>query len=90
MGDGMQIVSKFGIWDSEVKEFITKVIKETERTEEALKNWFYNEGLILFQDAQRDLYQHEVKSTQDKYGHKAHSAISHSCHNSMSLMNPID
>ena len=59
-------ISVFGIWDNEIKKFIADLSEQFE--EKKLTQWFYNEGIYLFQKAQNDLYEQEVKLHQEQHG----------------------
>lgn len=61
--------SKFSAWDNEVKEFITALEKKGIE-KQALTNWFYNEGLLVFIQTQSKHYREDVSACQKAMGHR--------------------
>lgn len=44
----MTYFTKIGVWDKEIKEFITSLNDETKIPKDALTKWFYSEGAMAF------------------------------------------
>lgn len=61
--------SKFSAWDNEVREFIAALEKKG-MEKQALTDWFYNEGLLIFIQTQSKHYREDVSACQKAMGHR--------------------
>ena len=56
--------TKFGVWDVEVKQLIKDIaVLKTQKTEDEISNWFYEQGMITFQGAQNKSFQETIAAS---------------------------
>lgn len=62
--------TKFGIWEKEVSEFISTLNSEAKLSKDDLKKWLYEDGIMIFVEAQGTTYNQDVKDCIERYKHR--------------------